>query len=70
MLGATLPPPQVTSRPASLVFDSGEIYDFEFTPAKAGNLQFTFGPVPLPPGFAVPIQLPPRRTVVVRHGGD
>ena len=37
MLGATLPPPQVTSRPASLVFDAGEIYDFELTPAKAGT---------------------------------
>jgi|RhiMethySRZTD1v2_1073278.scaffolds.fasta_scaffold285709_4 hypothetical protein len=70
MLGATLPPPQVTSRPASLVFDAGEIYDFELTPAKAGDLQSTFGPVPRPPGFAVPIELRPRRTVVVRHGAD
>jgi hypothetical protein len=63
--GATLPPSQATSRPASLVFDAGEIYDFELTPWKTGDLAFTFGPVPLPPGVVLPFAFPPRRTVVV-----
>jgi FtsP/CotA-like multicopper oxidase with cupredoxin domain len=64
--GATLPPSQATLRPASLVFDAGEIYDFELTPAKAGDLAFTFGPLPTPPGVVLPFELPPRRSVVVR----
>ena len=38
------------SRPAMLMFDPGEIYDFEFTPTKAGTMALTFGPPPPPPG--------------------
>ncbi len=33
---------QATSRPAQLTFGSGEIYDFEFTPAHAGNYSLVF----------------------------
>jgi FtsP/CotA-like multicopper oxidase with cupredoxin domain len=68
--GAALPRSQATSRPAMLVFGPGEIYDFELTPAKTGDLAFTFGPFfpPLPPGVTLPPNFqppPPRRTVVV-----
>jgi FtsP/CotA-like multicopper oxidase with cupredoxin domain len=40
---------QATARPALLVFDPGEIYDFEYTPAKRGNLTLSFGVPPFPP---------------------
>jgi FtsP/CotA-like multicopper oxidase with cupredoxin domain len=67
--GAALPASQATSRPATLMFDAGEIYDYEFTPAKAGDLALTFGPPPPPPGSPPPPPTipppPPRRTVVV-----
>jgi hypothetical protein len=63
--GATLPPSQATSRRASLLFDAGEIYDFEFTPDRAGDLAFTFGPPPLPPGVTARIHFPPRKTAVI-----
>jgi len=45
--------------------DTPRDYDFELTLANVGDLQSTFGPVPLAPELAVPIELPPRRTVVV-----
>jgi FtsP/CotA-like multicopper oxidase with cupredoxin domain len=62
--GAALPASQAISRPARLVFEPGEIYDFDFTPAKAGKLSLIFGPPPLPPGpppasFKLPPNLPP-----------
>jgi FtsP/CotA-like multicopper oxidase with cupredoxin domain len=67
--GYALPVSQATSRPAKLFFDPGEIYDFEYTPAAAGELAFTFGPPqpppgspPPPPGFSPP---PPVITVPV-----
>jgi FtsP/CotA-like multicopper oxidase with cupredoxin domain len=67
--GAALPASQATSRPAALMFDPGEIYDYEFTPAKPGNLALTFGPPPPPPGSPPPPPNipppPPTRTVVV-----
>ena len=47
--GYPLPPPQATLRPAVLVFDPGEIYDYEDTPTTAGELTLTFGPPPPPP---------------------
>jgi hypothetical protein len=43
-------------KPAMLVFDPGEIYDFEFTPSAPGELALKFGmplflvPPPAPPG--------------------
>ena len=67
--GFTLPPAQVRQRPATLVFEPGEIYDFEYTP-KAGELTLMFGPPqpppnapPLPPIFSPP---PPTIKVPVR----
>ena len=56
--GADLPAVQATARPAALMFDPGEIYDFEFTPTKAGTMALTFGPPPPPPG-PPPANLPP-----------
>jgi manganese oxidase len=47
--GYPLPPSQSAPRPALLVFDPGEIYDFEYTPATAEELTLRFGPVPPPP---------------------
>ncbi len=52
--GATLPPQQATPRPASLFFDPGEIYDFEYTPKVAGTLVLRFGPPDAPPEFGLP----------------
>jgi hypothetical protein len=53
-----------------LRFEPGEIYDFELTPAKAGDLTLSFGPMPLPPGLPpLPPEVgspPPTRQVVVR----
>lgn len=60
--GYPLPASQATSRPAALMFDPGEIYDFEYTPAAPGELTLKFGPPPAPPG-APPI--PPTITVPV-----
>lgn len=48
--GADLPPRQATDRPAVLVFDPGEIYDFRFTPRRAGALTLTFGHLNVPGG--------------------
>jgi hypothetical protein len=47
--GYALPPSQSASRAAVLVFDPGEIYDFEYTPAAAEELTLKVGPVPPPP---------------------
>ena len=52
--GATLPPGQATKRPAMLVSDPGEIFDFEVTPTAAGEMNLTFGPPPPPPGSPPP----------------
>ena len=68
--GAALPPSQAKTGPASLLFEPGEIYDFEFKPEKPGDLTLKFGPAPLPPGipplppvFSPP---PPQRSVAIR----
>jgi FtsP/CotA-like multicopper oxidase with cupredoxin domain len=42
--GADLPTHQAVMRPAQLVFDPGEIYDFQYTPSAAGQLDLQFGP--------------------------
>ena len=52
--GATLPASQVRMRPATLTFDPGEIYDFEYTPTAKGTLALKFGPPPAPPEFGFP----------------
>lgn len=67
--GAALPPSQATVRRAEVSFEPGEIYDFEFTPTKAGNLALTFGPPPRGPNappLPVGLSEPPRRTVTIR----
>jgi FtsP/CotA-like multicopper oxidase with cupredoxin domain len=56
--GYPLPPSQATSRAATLFFEPGEIYDFEYTPGTAGELALKFGP-PQPPPGSPPQQLPP-----------
>jgi FtsP/CotA-like multicopper oxidase with cupredoxin domain len=64
--GYTLPPAQATSRPATLIFDPGEIYDFEYTPSAPGELALTFGPPPNPPGPPPPGPFtPPPPTITV-----
>ena len=52
--GAALPVHQATRRPAALVFDPGEIWDFEYTPTAPGNLILNFGPPDAPPEFGLP----------------
>lgn len=52
--GATLPANQATKGAAMLMSDPGEIYDFEFTPARSGELALKFGPPPPPPGSPPP----------------
>ncbi|HEX9053263.1 MAG TPA: multicopper oxidase domain-containing protein [Gemmatimonadales bacterium] len=60
--GYPLPPSQSISRAAVLVFDPGEIYDFEYTPAAPGELTLRFGPVPPPPAPPPPPGSPPPPT--------
>ncbi len=60
--GYPLQPSQATSRPAVLVFEPGEIYDFEFTPATVGRYTLRFGLPPAPPGFPPG---PPQARVVI-----
>jgi FtsP/CotA-like multicopper oxidase with cupredoxin domain len=52
--GAALPASQAAPRPAVLLFDPGEIYDFEYTPASATTLTLHFGPPDAPPQFGIP----------------
>jgi FtsP/CotA-like multicopper oxidase with cupredoxin domain len=51
--GMTLPASQATVQPATLIFDPGQIYDFEFTPKSAGKLALQYGIAPFasPPGY-------------------
>jgi FtsP/CotA-like multicopper oxidase with cupredoxin domain len=69
--GYPLAATQTTAKPAVLVFDPGEIYDFEFTPDRPGTLTLKFGlppappPPPPPPGAPPPPPLPPTVSVVV-----
>jgi hypothetical protein len=57
--GYPLPPSQSILRAAVLVFDPGEIYDFEYTPAAPLDLTLSFGPVPPPPAPPPPPDSPP-----------
>ena len=50
------------------MFDPGEIYDFEFSPAKSGEYVLSFGlPQPPPPASkdAPPSRVPPLVNVAV-----
>ena len=53
-----MPPSQATVRAATLIFDPGEIYDFEITPSAAGELVLKFGVpsymIPPPPAPGAP----------------
>ncbi|HSB56175.1 MAG TPA: multicopper oxidase domain-containing protein [Gemmatimonadales bacterium] len=60
--GYPLPPSQAVSRAAVLMFDPGEIYDFEYTPAAPGELTLRFGPMPPPPAPPPPPGSPPPPT--------
>ncbi len=66
--GYPLQAAQVKSQAAKLVFDPGEIYDYEFTPTASGELTLSFGPVPDPPGTPPlpPIFQPRAPTVTVQ----
>lgn len=65
--GYPLSAAQAVSKPAFLVFDPGEIYDYEFTPARTGELTLKFGlppfpappPAPPPPPGSPPPPAPP-----------
>jgi manganese oxidase len=62
--GYPLPPSQAVMQPAVLVFDPGEIYDYEFTSTNAGqfSLEYAIPPFlipPPPPPNAPPPPLPP-----------
>ena len=60
--GYPLQASQAVPRPAVVVFDPGEIYDFEVTPTTTGELTLKFGPVPPPPpppGTPPPAPAPP-----------
>jgi len=52
--GADLPSSQATMRPAMLLSDPGEIYDFQYVSFTPNTLNFTFGLppfIPPPPGY-------------------
>ncbi len=53
--GAATVPGQQTLRPATQTLQAGEIYDFAFTPPRAGLYRFDFGPPDFPesPGRAI-----------------
>ena len=71
--GYPLPPSQAIDKPAMLMFDPGEIYDFEITPRTAGEISLSFGlppspPPPPPPPGVKPLPfapLPPTVTVPI-----
>ncbi|HXJ31834.1 MAG TPA: multicopper oxidase domain-containing protein, partial [Gemmatimonadales bacterium] len=56
--GYPLQASQTVPRPAVVVFDPGEIYDFEVTPTTTGELTLKFGLVPPPPGTPPPAPAP------------
>ena len=56
--GYPLPPSQAIAKPAVLMSDPGEIYDFEVT-AAAGDLNLKFGLPPVPPPPPPPPGSPP-----------
>jgi hypothetical protein len=66
--GYSLPAAQAMRKPARLLFDPGEIYDYEFTPGTSGDLSLEFGflqPPPPPPGMAAIPPVPPPVAVAV-----
>jgi FtsP/CotA-like multicopper oxidase with cupredoxin domain len=56
--GYPLPSSQAIVGPAKLMFDPGEIYDFEFTPKEPGELTFAFAPRDTKPKWVnVPVRV-------------
>ena len=58
--GASLPAAQMRTEPAKLIFAAGQIFDFEVTPAKAGQMTLRFGY----PNFGGPPPPPPVDVVI------
>jgi len=58
--GMTLPASQATVRPAAMIFDPGQIFDFEYTPKAKGELAIEFGA----PAFGAPPDKAPKQTRV------
>ena len=56
---------QAIRKPATLLFDPGEIYDYEFTPGTSGDLSLEFGPPPPPPATPGAAAFPPVTPPVV-----
>ena len=68
--GYPLPASQATERPATMLFDPGEIYDFEYTPRAPGELALRFGYPPPPPGSPpqpAAVKPPPPPVTVAVH---
>jgi FtsP/CotA-like multicopper oxidase with cupredoxin domain len=59
--GMTLPASQATVRPASMIFDPGQIFDFEYTPRAKGELAMVFGE----PALGAPPDKAPKQTRVL-----
>jgi manganese oxidase len=59
--GMTLPASQATVRPAAMIFDPGQIFDFEYTPRAKGELAIVFGE----PAFGAPPDKAPKQTRVL-----
>ena len=67
--GADLPPQQRRTRPAQMVFAAGQIFDFEYTPTRSGELILRFGDppdFPTGPPVSVPIHVRPADVVAQR----
>lgn len=62
--GADLPASQAVTRPATIYFEPGEIYDFDFTAPAAGTYTLRFGDPPVP--GPAPGPPPVTRDVVLR----
>ena len=59
--GMTLPASQATVRPAAMIFDPGQIFDFEYTPRAKGELAMVFGE----PALGAPPDKAPKQTRVL-----
>ncbi len=55
--GAALPAHQIKETPARMLFASGMIFDFEFTPTKAGKLVMRVGEPPTIPDLPPPVDM-------------
>ncbi|MGH7583799.1 MAG: hypothetical protein ACREL5_11290 [Gemmatimonadales bacterium] len=68
--GYPLPESQALEQDASLIFDPGEIYDFQFLPTHAGEFTLWFGlpqPLPIPGRPTAAASAPPPLISVAVH---